>query len=105
MPITQSAKKQLRQSTTKKLRNYQMRTTLKNSLKNLRAAAKSELGEAHKTLKSTYKIIDTAAKKNIIHSNKAAHLKSQMAKLVSKIVPSGAKTEENQPKKKSTKKK
>lgn len=38
--------------------------------------------DAEALLKKTYKVIDTAAKKNIIHPNNAARKKSQMAKLI-----------------------
>tara|TARA_Y100000310_G_C20413081_1_gene682996 strand:- start:107 stop:289 length:183 start_codon:yes stop_codon:yes gene_type:complete len=38
--------------------------------------------EAQEILPTVYKAIDTAAKKNIIHSNNAARKKARMARLV-----------------------
>lgn len=72
MPITKSAKKSLRNSQAKAKRNLVQRTNLKNALKNATS----------KNLSQTYSIIDKAAKRNLIHKKKAAHIKSRLAKQV-----------------------
>lgn len=64
--------------------------------------------EAEKLIPTTYKIIDTAAKKNILHKNNAARKKSRLARTVANIkevssapaapakkAPAKAKKEEN----------
>ena len=77
-----SALKRIRNSETKRLRNrYQHKTTL-NAIKKLKEADKEE---ATKLLPSVNSMIDKLAKNNVIHSNKAGHLKSQLAKHVAAL--------------------
>ena len=67
----------------KRVRNYQTRDILKEAIKEVQEVAKGgNASEAKKVLDKAYKVIDTAAKKNIIHKNNAARKKSSMAKLV-----------------------
>ena len=83
MPITQSAKKALRQSLTRKARNLRRKNNYKNNLKelkNLASAGKND--EAKKLLPRVYKALDKAAKTNVIAKNKAARLKSSAAKML-----------------------
>lgn len=85
MPITQSAKKALRQSLTRKARNLRRKNNYKNNLKelkNLASAGKND--EAQKLLPKVYKALDKAAKTNVIAKNKAARLKSSAARLLQK---------------------
>ncbi len=70
MPITKSAKKSLRVSRTKKALNDQKRIALSKALKKVDA----------KTVNHTVSLIDKAAKTGIMHKNKAARMKSQLAK-------------------------
>ncbi|HLS30227.1 MAG TPA: 30S ribosomal protein S20 [Flavobacteriaceae bacterium] len=77
-----SAIKRIRSSEKKRLRNrYQHRTT-RNAIKRLRAADKAE---ATKLYPDVISKIDKLAKKNIIHKNKAAHLKSDLTKFVNSL--------------------
>ncbi len=55
---------------------------LPKKVRKLVAAGKKD--EAATLLASAYKALDKAAKKNIIHKNNAARVKSQLANLVSK---------------------
>ena len=83
MPITQSAKKALRQSLTRKARNLRRKNNYKNNLKelkNLASAGKND--EAKKLLPKVYKALDKAAKTNVIEKTKAARLKSSAAKML-----------------------
>jgi ribosomal protein S20 len=86
MPVTTSAKQALRKDRKRNLNNNKVRLKLREGLKEFRKAPSNE------QLSQVYSLIDTAAKKNLIHHNKAARLKSQMSGLVnsdsSKTVPS-----------------
>lgn len=70
MPITKSAKKSLKVSRTKKAVNDQKRIALSKALKKV----------DEKTINHAVSLIDKAAKTGIMHKNKAARMKSQLAK-------------------------
>ena len=83
MPIIKSAKKQLRQNRVHQKRNYQLRSRLKSSIKSIEKLAKEgKVDDAKKSLSTTYKIIDTAAKKNIIHKKNADKKKSKVMRAI-----------------------
>ena len=83
MPLIKSAKKQMRQSLKHRVRNYRVRTDLKLVIKEVMEVARHDKKEdAQKAVQKAYKIIDTAAKKGIIHSNNADRKKSHMARLI-----------------------
>ena len=85
MPITQSAKKALRQSLRRKARNLRRADTYKINIKQLKKlAADNQTKEAQNLLPKVYKAIDKAAKTGVIKKNKAARLKSAAAKLLAK---------------------
>ncbi|MDT7827718.1 30S ribosomal protein S20 [Pricia sp. S334] len=78
-----SALKRIRRNESVRLRNrYQHRTT-RNAIKKLREEEKKEDAEA--LLPGVYSMIDRLAKRNIIHDNKAANLKSKLAKHVAAL--------------------
>ena len=78
-----SALKRIRRNETVRLRNrYQHRTT-RNAIKKLRTEENKE--DAASMLPSVYSMIDRLAKRNIIHDNKAANLKSKLAKHVAAL--------------------
>lgn len=77
MPIIKSAKKALRSSAKKRARNEKFKVELKAAIKKADA----------KNLDATYSKIDKAVKKNLIHKNKAARLKSRLAKKLSQAKP------------------
>lgn len=102
MPIIKSAKKQMQVSRKKMQRNYRMRDKLKNSLKDVVAAVKGgKVDVASKAMQNAYKVIDTAAKKNLLHKNTANRKKAGVAKMVANI----GKTVATAPTKKTTPKK
>ncbi|MFA5010154.1 MAG: 30S ribosomal protein S20 [Patescibacteria group bacterium] len=74
MPIIKSAKKQMRSSARKRKMNLDCRKAVKTSL---RAANDQPTAE---TLKAAQKALDKAAGRNTIHRNKAARLKSRLAR-------------------------
>ena len=83
MPITQSAKKALRQNIRRRARNLQKREVYKKAVKAYRKLiAEKKLEEAKKMLPALYKSLDKAAKTNVIAKNKAGRLKSRLTKLV-----------------------
>lgn len=70
-----SAKKRVRSNETKRLRNRYQHKTARTAIKKLMTAEK---GEAEKLQSEVLSKIDKLAKKNIIHKNKAANLKSKV---------------------------
>ncbi len=81
MPITASAKKALRQSKRRRVRNLAKSNAYKTVFKELkRLALSGKKADAAKLLPKTYKAIDKAAKTGVIKKNKAARLKSAAAK-------------------------
>ncbi|NLG06599.1 MAG: 30S ribosomal protein S20 [Candidatus Pacebacteria bacterium] len=78
MPILKGAKKALRVSKKKNLINRRLKSQMKTAIDQV----KKEINPKNVSLASSK--IDRAVKKNIIHKNKAARVKSQLAKLKSK---------------------
>lgn len=72
MPITKSAKKSLRVSQTKRAQNHINKVALEKALR------KTDAENVNKTVS----LIDKAAKTGLMHKNKAARLKSQLAKKI-----------------------
>ena len=78
-----SALKRIRTNEAKRLTNrYQHRTT-RNAIKKLREMDKAK--EATEFLPSVVSMIDKLTKKNVIHANKAANLKSGLAKHIASL--------------------
>lgn len=85
MPITDSAKKALRQSMRRRAQNLIRKDTYKAALKELEKMIKTDnTKEASKLLAKAYKAIDKASKRRVIKRNKASRLKSHAAKLLTK---------------------
>jgi small subunit ribosomal protein S20 len=81
MPIIKSAKKRVKVSNKAATRNSKTKRVLRDAVKSFKAALSSgksaDIEKAHKQVNSA---IDTAAKKNVMHKNKAARKKSQISK-------------------------
>lgn len=105
MPVIKSAKKRVRVARKATVRNAKTRRSLRLALKNLsKALAEGKKIEIEKAEKVAVKAIDTAAKKNVIHKNKAARKKSQVAAKVKNAGVKPAKAEKTaKPKVKATK--
>jgi len=84
MPVTKSAIKKLRQDKKKAVVNKKIRQQVESAVKGIKKAKKTTLNEA-------YSKIDKAAKKGLVHPNKAARLKSQLSKIAPKKVGTKAK--------------
>ncbi|MFA7244203.1 MAG: 30S ribosomal protein S20 [Patescibacteria group bacterium] len=84
MPIKKSAKKTLRIEHTRTAQNDLTRAKIKGALKGAKIAITKGEKDADKKISAAYRELDIASKKNVIHKNKAARLKSRLAKKVSK---------------------
>lgn len=78
MPITKSAKKALRQDRRRAISNRLTRQQLKRAMAQIKKKPPKDLAKI-------YCLLDRAAKKGVIHKNKAARLKSRLAKMTSTI--------------------
>ena len=72
-----ATKKDARQAAKRRERNKYYGKTTRNAIRDLRASEGKEMGEQFPKVAS---MIDKLAKKGIIHKNKAANLKSKLAK-------------------------
>ncbi len=78
-----SSKKRIKQTITRNLANRYYGKVTRNAVRKLRAT--TDKAEAAKQLPEVSSMLDKLAKKNVIHANKAANLKSKLAKLVNKL--------------------
>lgn len=78
-----SALKRIRSNESKRLTNRYKHRTTRNAIKKLREMENA--AEAQQLLPVVSAMIDKLAKKNIIHSNKAANLKSGLSKHVASL--------------------
>jgi len=103
MPLTKSAKKALRVDRANRLINDQTRNKVKSALKAARLAIAAGDKDAKTKIDAAYRELDLAAKKNVIHKNKASRLKSRLAKKLAKSEIATV-VEKKQPKAEKTKK-
>lgn len=78
-----SAKKRVRQDKKKRLHNRYYKKTMRTAIASLREI--TEKSEAEKFFPKVSSMIDRLAKKNQIHKNKAANLKSKLAKYIATL--------------------
>ena len=78
-----SSEKRIRQTVVRKDSNKYYAKTMRNALKEFRSTATKE--EAAEKAPKVNAMLDRLAKKNIIHANKAANLKSSVAKHVNNL--------------------
>jgi len=77
MPITQSAKKALRQSKTRRGRNLGRLNAYREMVKQFKKlVAAKQFKEAGEKLAALYQAVDKATKRGVIKPNKASRLKS-----------------------------
>ncbi len=79
MPIIKSAKKKLRQDRKRAVSNLAYEKAYKSAIKAIKSGKNQK-----KTLEEAFSKIDKAAKKGVIHKNKANRLKSEISKFLSK---------------------
>ena len=78
-----SALKRIRSNESKSVRNKYQHKTTRNAIKSLRELTDKK--EAEAMFPSIVSMLDKLAKKNVIHANKAANLKSGLAKHVAAL--------------------
>ncbi len=78
-----SALKRIRQTEKRRVENKYYHKTTRNAVKVLRD--NTNKAEASELLKKVSSMLDKLAKKNIIHKNKAANLKSSLTVHVNKL--------------------
>ncbi len=78
-----SSIKRIRQSNARRLHNRYYAKTARNAVRKFRAM--TDQNEAKEALPKLASMLDRLAGKNIIHKNKAANLKSKLAKHVLKL--------------------
>lgn len=91
MPVTKQAIKKVRQDKRKTTQNSIVKKNYKRAVSDFRK--KPETAK----LSGVYKALDTAAKTNVIHKNKAARLKSRLSKMINAKTPVNA-VKSNKPK-------
>ena len=82
MPQRKAGVKDLRKNYRNRMRNMDIKTDLKKTVKQFLTVAKDKKPEAKDLLKTLYKKLDKAAKRNIFHKKTAARRKSRFAKLL-----------------------
>ena len=78
-----SSIKRIRTNGRKRVRNSYQAVTVRTSIKKIQTAKDKK--EAQSMLPKIYALLDRLAKKNIIHKNKAANLKSELAVHINKM--------------------
>jgi small subunit ribosomal protein S20 len=78
-----SALKRIRRNEAVRLRNRYQHKTARNAIKKLRNETDKKKAEG--MLPEVVRMIDKLAKRNIIHSNKAANLKSKLTRQVAQL--------------------
>ena len=86
MANTQSAKKQIRNSYRKWLRNRYVKGQMRGAVRQVRQAIETgDYGEAANLMPQAASQLDKAARKNIIHPNTAARLKSRLMRQINAL--------------------
>lgn len=83
MPQHKSARKRVRQTERRNIRNRSARSKMRTMMKKLHAMDDAQ--QAQSLLNEAKSYLDRMASKNIIHKNKAAHYKSQLEKHVNSL--------------------
>ena len=78
-----SALKRIRSNDKKRLRNRFQHKTARNAIRRLKSLTTKK--EANKQFPEVVSLVDKLAKKNIIHANKAANIKSKLARFVASL--------------------
>jgi small subunit ribosomal protein S20 len=78
-----SSKKRIRQEAVRRTRNRYYKKSARTAVKSLRAL--TDKADAEKFLPKVISMLDKLAKKNNIHKNKAANLKSKLTRRVSAL--------------------
>ena len=80
MAHSRTSKKAIRQNERRRIRNKAATSQMRTQIKKLHTAVEANDGSAPAELAMAQKLVDKAAKNYRMHGNKAARLKSQLAK-------------------------
>jgi small subunit ribosomal protein S20 len=80
MPNIKSAKKRMELSRAANTRNRINRSRIKTAIRRVREAENAETAQVH--MKEAISLLDRAATKRLIHPNRVARIKGQIARLV-----------------------
>ena len=83
MPTIKSAKKRMELSRAANARNRAFRSKIKTAIRRVREAEDAATAETH--LKEAVALLDRAATKQLIHPNRTARIKSQLARKVNEV--------------------
>ncbi len=79
MANTESAKKRIRQSEKRALRNRQYKAAARTHVKKVRRLiAENKLDEAEAAAREAYQTLDKSARKNVVHPRNAARRKGRL---------------------------
>ena len=96
MPIIKSAKKRVKVAAQATTRNARVKRAMREAIKTFtKALAQGKADEVNKAQRAAESAIDMAAKKKLIHKNKAAR---QKAKLAAMAKSAGVKAKSSKPK-------
>ena len=83
MPQRHCAAKELRKNHTRRMRNLDISTDLRKTIKKFLLSVKNKnTNDAQNDLKTVYKKLDKAVKRNILAKNTASRRKSRLTKLL-----------------------
>ena len=86
MPNSKSAKKRVRQDVVRTLSNKSKKSRIRSEIKTfLTLVGEKKVEEAGKQLALVTKLVDKAAKHNVVHKNWAAHRKSHLAQALNAV--------------------
>lgn len=80
MPNIKSAIKRVKQTESKQTRNSHAKATMRSAIRKAEASLENKDENTLELVKHAIKLTDTAARKGLIHSNKASRLKSRLTK-------------------------
>jgi small subunit ribosomal protein S20 len=93
MPNLPTSIKDLRQTKKRTVYNDRLRNRIKRAVRRYEDLLKEEkLDEAQKALEQVYKVLDKAAKKNVIKEGNASRRKSRLASKLNKLAQDNVNT-------------
>jgi small subunit ribosomal protein S20 len=97
MPIIKSAKKRVRTSAKAAVRNSKTKRSLKTALKAFHKAITGGSKESRTVESQAHSALDKAAKKGVMHKNKVARKKAQLARAGKATAAAGPKVKATKP--------
>jgi small subunit ribosomal protein S20 len=82
VPQRRTAIKDLRKNRRRQMMNLDLKSDLKKTLKQFTTAASAKAKDSKDLLKTVYKKLDKAAKRNVMHKRTASRRKAKFAKML-----------------------